>query len=90
MAGERAKGATVYVTLEPCRERSTGAPSCSQRLIEAGVSKVIIATRDPHPLRSGGIEALRESGIPVELGPLREQADEFYQDFFKAVTEADS
>lgn len=85
-----AAGGTAYVTLEPCRERSTGAPSCSQRLIEAGVSKVIIATRDPHPLGSGGIEALRESGIPVELGPLREQADEFYQDFFKAVTEADS
>lgn len=85
-----ASGGTAYVTLEPCRERSTGAPSCSQRLIEAGIAKVVIATRDPHPLGSGGIESLRESGITVELGPLREQADEFYQDFFKAVADADS
>jgi diaminohydroxyphosphoribosylaminopyrimidine deaminase/5-amino-6-(5-phosphoribosylamino)uracil reductase len=59
-------------------------------LIEAGVAKVIIATRDPHPLGRGGIEALRESGISVELGPLREQADEFYQDFFDDVASAES
>lgn len=80
-----AVGGTAYITLEPCRQRSTDEPSCSQRLIEAGVARVIIATRDPHPLGSGGIERLLESGLLVDVGILRSEADEFYTDFFTSV-----
>jgi pyrimidine deaminase RibD-like protein len=77
-----AAGGTAYVTLEPCRERSSGAPSCSRRLLDAGIAKVFISTRDPHPLGSGGMARLREAGIHVELGLLKDEADEIYQDFF--------
>ncbi|MHA7898460.1 MAG: bifunctional diaminohydroxyphosphoribosylaminopyrimidine deaminase/5-amino-6-(5-phosphoribosylamino)uracil reductase RibD [Henriciella sp.] len=77
-----AAGGIAYVTLEPCRERSNGSASCSQRLLDAGLAKVIIATRDPHPLGSGGITRLKEAGIHVELGLLKAQADELYEDFF--------
>ena len=75
-------GGTAYVTLEPCRERSTGEASCSRRLIDAGLARVVIATRDPHPLGSGGISRLREAGIQVDLGILKDEADEIYADFF--------
>ena len=85
-----AAGGTAYVTLEPCRERSGGTASCSQRLIDAGVAKIIIATRDPHPLGSGGMARLREAGLQVELGPLRAEADEFYEDFFNSVGQTES
>ncbi len=81
-----AVGGTVYVTLEPCRERSTGEASCSQRLLESGIAKVIIATRDPHPLGHGGLTRLREAGIQVELGLLKPEADALYVDFFASVT----
>lgn len=77
-----ASGGTAYVTLEPCRERSSGEPSCSQRLLDADIAKVYIATRDPHPLGSGGATRLREAGIQVELGLLKAEADEIYQEFF--------
>ncbi|MEM7328611.1 MAG: bifunctional diaminohydroxyphosphoribosylaminopyrimidine deaminase/5-amino-6-(5-phosphoribosylamino)uracil reductase RibD [Pseudomonadota bacterium] len=85
-----AVGGTAYVTLEPCRQRSSDQASCSQRLIEAGLTKVIIATLDPHPLGSGGLARLREAGLHVEIGTLRAEADEFYEEFFKAVKSADS
>ena len=77
-----AAGGTAYVTLEPCRERSSGEPSCSHRLLEAGIAKVFIATRDPHPLGSGGMARLIEAGIQVELGLLKAEADVIYQGFF--------
>ena len=77
-----AAGGTAYVTLEPCRERSTGEASCSTRLIDAGIACVVIAARDPHPLGSGGVSRLREAGIQVEIGVLQAEADEIYADFF--------
>lgn len=77
-----AVGGTAYVTLEPCRERSSGEPSCSRRLLDAGIARVYAATRDPHPLGSGGMTRLREAGIQVEIGLLQDEADEIYQDFF--------
>ena len=80
-----ASGGTAYVTLEPCRQRSTGEASCSQRLIEAGLARIIIASLDPHPLGSGGAERLREAGLQVQTGVLRQEADEFYSDFFASV-----
>jgi diaminohydroxyphosphoribosylaminopyrimidine deaminase/5-amino-6-(5-phosphoribosylamino)uracil reductase len=82
-AGERARGATAYVTLEPCAKRSTGAMSCADRLIEAGVARVVIAARDPHPYAAGvGIERLQAAGVAVEVGVLEADAREQNADFF--------
>ncbi len=62
-------GATAYVTLEPCGQRSTGAVSCSQRLIDAGVAKVIYACDDPSPFASRiGPERMATAGVTVESG----------------------
>lgn len=85
-----AAGGTAYVTLEPCRQRSTGDASCSQRLIEAGLARIIIASRDPHPLGKGGIDRLREAGLQVEIGTLQAEADEFYAEFFESVAQSES
>jgi diaminohydroxyphosphoribosylaminopyrimidine deaminase/5-amino-6-(5-phosphoribosylamino)uracil reductase len=64
-AGERARGGTLYVTLEPCR--SFGAtPPCTQAVLESGVVKVVAATLDPNPHAGGGLEELRAAGIDVE------------------------
>ena len=80
-----AMGGTAYVTLEPCRERSTDEAACSQRLIEAGIAKVFIATQDPHPQGSGGIDRLKSAGIQVQIGLMKDEADEIYADFFASV-----
>lgn len=64
-AGEFAEGSTAYVTLEPCRERSSDTPSCSTRLISAGVARVVYAADDPHPNGSGGVDRLRAAGVEV-------------------------
>ena len=53
MAGERARGGVAYVTLEPCGARSSGAASCSQRLVSAGVAEVVIACEDPSHFAAG-------------------------------------
>jgi pyrimidine deaminase RibD-like protein/very-short-patch-repair endonuclease len=68
-AGARAQGATAYVTLEPCGERSTGAPSCGQKLAEAQVARVVYACADPSPFASHkGPMRLTAAGIPIEHG----------------------
>lgn len=69
------RGATAYVTLEPCAKRSNGTASCADRLIEAGVTRVVIAASDPHPFASGvGVERLRAAGLQVEIGVLEDEA----------------
>lgn len=74
-AGPEARGAMAYVTLEPCARRSNGGASCADLLIAAQVARVMIATRDPHPMAAGvGIERLRAAGIAVELGLLEGEA----------------
>ena len=73
------------MTREPCRLRSTDEASCSQRLIDAGIAKVVSATRDPHPQGAGGADRLREAGIEVEIGLLQNIADALYRDFFASV-----
>ncbi|MEH6809175.1 MAG: bifunctional diaminohydroxyphosphoribosylaminopyrimidine deaminase/5-amino-6-(5-phosphoribosylamino)uracil reductase RibD [Hyphomonas oceanitis] len=84
-AGPRALGGTAYVTLEPCRERSSGTPSCSTRLKDAGVARVVCAISDPHPLAEGGITALRQAGTRVEIGLGERVAARLYRGFFQTV-----
>lgn len=69
-ADERARGATAYVTLEPCRHEGK-TPPCTEALIDAGIVRVIAAMRDPGEESGGGIERLREAGIEAEIRPCR-------------------
>ncbi|MBU2116410.1 MAG: bifunctional diaminohydroxyphosphoribosylaminopyrimidine deaminase/5-amino-6-(5-phosphoribosylamino)uracil reductase RibD [Alphaproteobacteria bacterium] len=74
-AGEAARGATAYVTLEPCGARSSGGTSCSELLVRAGVARVVVACDDPSPFASGrGSERLIGAGVSVETGLLADEA----------------
>lgn len=82
-AGQRAKGSTVYVTLEPCCHQGKTGP-CVQALIEAQVRRVVIAMQDPNPLVAGkGCEALRQAGIEVTENVLPELAATLNKGFIK-------
>lgn len=81
MAGEHAKGATLYVTLEPCSHFGK-TPPCANLVKESGVSRVVIAMRDPNPLVAGrGIKMIEEAGIQVEVGLLEEEAKKLNERF---------
>lgn len=81
-AGERARGATAFVTLEPCGERSSGAPSCGARLVQAGVSRVVVACEDASAFASGqGAEQLTAAGVGVEIGLLSAEAASLYASY---------
>ncbi|TPW00923.1 MAG: diaminohydroxyphosphoribosylaminopyrimidine deaminase / 5-amino-6-(5-phosphoribosylamino)uracil reductase, partial [Alphaproteobacteria bacterium] len=78
-AGAAARGATMYVTLEPCARRSERVygPSCTERILEAGIARVVIGAADPSPFAAGeGSARLRAAGIPVEDGVLGMEAAE--------------
>ena len=82
MAGEQARGATAYVTLEPCSHHGKTGP-CAEALIEAGIVRVVVAVDDPDPRVSGrGLEMLRKAGIAVDLGLLADEAAEVNAGFF--------
>ena len=83
-ARENARGATVYVTLEPCNHTGRTGP-CSKALIEAGVAKVIYAAGDPHHLAAGGADALRTAGIAVESGVCEDEARHINRGWFHFV-----
>jgi diaminohydroxyphosphoribosylaminopyrimidine deaminase/5-amino-6-(5-phosphoribosylamino)uracil reductase len=65
-AGERARGATMYVTLEPCAHVGT-TPPCADAIVAAGVARVVVGALDPNPEAAGGAEKLRVAGVEVEL-----------------------
>ncbi|MFF3664732.1 bifunctional diaminohydroxyphosphoribosylaminopyrimidine deaminase/5-amino-6-(5-phosphoribosylamino)uracil reductase RibD [Microtetraspora malaysiensis] len=73
-AGDRARGGTAYVTLEPCSHTGRTGP-CVQALLDAGVARVVVAVADPNPVAAGGVERLRERGVRVDVGVLAEEAE---------------
>lgn len=83
-AGAEARGATAYVTLEPCAQRSSGRASCTDRLIAAGVARVAVAGKDPSELASGqGLERLRAAGVLVEDDMLTDEAADLYAGYWR-------
>jgi len=81
-AGAHAQGATAYVTLEPCGARSSAAPSCAQRLIQARVARVVVACLDTSAYASGqGAEQLTAAGIAIDSGIGAEDAADLYEDY---------
>src|SRR5687767_11589972 len=82
-AGDRARGATAYVTLEPCAHHGK-TPPCTDALIAAGIARVVMAVRDPNPAAHGGAERLRAAGVEVVSGVEREAACELNAPFFNS------
>ena len=80
----RADGATAYVTLEPCRQRSTNCPACSTLLVQAGIARIVCAIADAHPNGAGGFKRLEAAGMEVETGLMATEAAALYAAFFKA------
>src|SRR3954466_1305964 len=66
-AGERARGATLYVTLEPCNHHGK-TPPCTDAILAAGVRRVVAAVADPSPVARGGADRLRHEGVDVRVG----------------------
>ena len=85
-AGKRAKGATLYVTLEPCCSFGR-TPPCSQAIIRSGINKVVVGLRDPNPKHRGnGIKILNKHGIDVVSGILEKRIRQINQPFIKYIT----
>jgi diaminohydroxyphosphoribosylaminopyrimidine deaminase/5-amino-6-(5-phosphoribosylamino)uracil reductase len=85
LAGARARGATLYVTLEPCCHQGK-TPPCSRAVIASGVARVVVAQRDPFPrVAGGGLTELRAAGIDVEVGLLEHEARQLNAPYLKLV-----
>lgn len=86
-AGSAAKGATLYVTLEPCSHTNKRTPPCTPLVIQSGVKRVVIAMIDPNPrVSGGGIKTIRKSGIKLVTGVLEAEARKLNEAFIKHVT----
>ena len=85
-AGSRAKGATMYVTLEPCCHHGR-TPPCTQAIIDAGIAEVHVALIDPNPLVSGeGLKMLEKVGIKTFVGQCEEEVQEINEGYIKFIT----
>ncbi len=83
-AGARARGATLYVSLEPCAPHPKKTPPCTDLIARSGVSRVVCAMRDPNPaVRGRGIALLRRAGVRVDVGALAREAEEANAAFVK-------
>jgi diaminohydroxyphosphoribosylaminopyrimidine deaminase / 5-amino-6-(5-phosphoribosylamino)uracil reductase len=86
-AGEKAKGSTLYVNLEPCCHTEKRTPPCTRGIINAGIKKVVVAMPDPNPKVSGkGIMELRKAGIEVASGIVEEEAKKLNEFYTKHIT----
>ena len=83
-AGDRARGATIFVTLEPCNHDGR-TPPCTDALLAAGIRRVVIATADPNPVAAGGAERLRSAGVEVSVGLGEASARELNAAFFHSL-----
>lgn len=84
-AGPEARGATIYVTLEPCCHYGRTGP-CSEAVIQAGIARAVVAMADPNPLVAGkGLKRLEEVGISVTLGVMEEEARQLNEVFLKYI-----
>jgi len=87
MAGEKARGGTAYVTLEPCSHHGK-TPPCADALVEAGIARCVVALKDPFPEVNGrGIQRLQDAGIEVDVGLLGAEAEEANLGFLTRVRE---
>lgn len=83
-AGEKAKGAVLYVTLEPCNHFGK-TPPCTKRILEVGIKKVVCGIRDPNPVAGGGLEFLASNNIEVKVGVLEDKVKEITRFFLSRV-----
>ncbi len=82
-AGDAARGATMYVTLEPCAHHGK-TPPCADAIVRAGIARVVVAARDPNPEAAGGIARLRAAGVQVDTGLRANESCELNAPFFNA------